>query len=328
LNTTIEERREKYRHNRNLIQEHEYHIAKLEVETETLDQALSEQPELIRRISEIQSAIGRAEEAANRVSSLSQRIERWSERLKVDQSKYQAFEEEAEIHAANIEQASTTREDVDRIRLEKRLADERVGGARQQIAALSSLEELKEKRLAERVALAEDHSLLEDLRNAFSKRGVPAMIIETAVPELERSANELLTRMTEGRMTVRIETQREIKSGELREALDIIISDELGTRPYDLYSGGESFRINFAIRIALSRLLARRAGAQLQSLYIDEGFGTQDAVGREQLVAAINSIQEDFDLILVITHIDEMKEAFPARIEITKTPQGSKFDLS
>ena len=107
-----------------------------------------------------------------------------------------------------------------------------------------------------------------------------------------------------------------------------MISDELGTRPYELYSGGEAFRINFAIRIALSRLLARRAGAQLRSLFIDEGFGTQDARGREQLVAAINSIQDDFDRILVITHIDELKDAFPARIEVTKTPQGSHFTLS
>jgi exonuclease SbcC len=154
------------------------------------------------------------------------------------------------------------------------------------------------------------------------------MIIETAVPELERSANELLGRMTDGRMHVRIETQREIKTGELREALDIIISDELGSRPYELYSGGESFRINFAIRIALSRLLARRAGAQLRTLFIDEGFGTQDARGRENLVAAINTIQDDFDRILVITHIDELKEAFPARIEVTKTPQGSQFSFT
>jgi len=223
---------------------------------------------------------------------------------------------------------STTQADVESLRLEKRMADERVGGARQQLATLSSLEELQTKLMGERVILAEDHGLFEALRNAFGKRGVPAMIIETAVPELERSANALLGRMTEGRMAVRIETQREIKSGETREALDIIISDELGTRPYDLYSGGESFRINFAIRIALSRLLARRAGAQLRSLYIDEGFGTQDTIGREQLVAAINSIQEDFDLILVITHIDEMKDAFPARIEVFKTPQGSQFQLN
>ncbi len=170
--------------------------------------------------------------------------------------------------------------------------------------------------------------MYQELQEAFSKRGVPAMIIETAVPELERSANELLSRMTDGRMHVRIETQREIKTGELREALDIIISDELGSRPYELYSGGESFRINFAIRIALSRLLARRAGAQLRSLFIDEGFGTQDARGREHLVAAINTIRDDFDRILVITHIDELKEAFPARIEVTKTPQGSQFQFT
>jgi exonuclease SbcC len=154
------------------------------------------------------------------------------------------------------------------------------------------------------------------------------MIIETAVPELERYANELLTRISEGRLNVRIETQRETKAGDLREALDIIISDELGSRAYELYSGGEAFRINFAIRIGLSRLLAQRAGAQLRSLFIDEGFGTQDARGREQLVAAINSIQNDFELILVITHIEELKDAFPARIEITKTAQGSTFSLA
>ncbi len=119
----------------------------------------------------------------------------------------------------------------------------------------------------------------------------------------------------------------EIKTGELREALDIIISDELGSRPYELYSGGEAFRIDFAIRIALSKLLARRAGAKLRSLFIDEGFGTQDARGREHLISAINTIQDDFDLILVITHIEELKEAFPTRIEVEKTSQGSRFSI-
>ncbi len=328
LNAEVEQRREKFRLNRKTIQELETRIGQLQDEASTIDQALSERADLQRRISELQAALSHAEEVVDRITSLSQRIHRWSEDLTKDRAKYHELEQEAESHTTTITDASITKDEIEHLRLEKRLADERVGGARQKLAALESLKELREKRLAERVIQAENLGLYEDLRNAFSKRGVPAMIIETAVPELERSANELLGRMTEGRMAVRIETQREIKSGELREALDIIISDELGTRSYDLYSGGESFRINFAIRIALSRLLARRAGAQLRSLYIDEGFGTQDAVGREQLVSAINSIQEDFDLILVITHIDEMKDAFPARIEVTKTPQGSQFELN
>ena len=80
-----------------------------------------------------------------------------------------------------------------------------------------------------------------------------------------------------------------------------------------MYSGGEAFRVNFAIRVALSQLLARRAGAQLRTLFIDEGFGTQDEAGRQRLVEAINSVQDQFDLLLVITHIDDLREAFPCR---------------
>ena len=60
---------------------------------------------------------------------------------------------------------------------------------------------------------------------------------------------------------------------------------------------------------------------------IDEGFGTQDAQGRERLVEAINAIQSDFDRLLVITHIDELKDAFPARIQVTKTQQGSQIEV-
>jgi len=65
----------------------------------------------------------------------------------------------------------------------------------------------------------------------------------------------------------------------------------------------------------------------LQTLVIDEGFGTQDARGRERLVEAINAIQDDFARVLVITHIDELKDAFPARLEVTKTPDGSVVEV-
>ena len=99
-------------------------------------------------------------------------------------------------------------------------------------------------------------------------------------------------------------------------------------RAYELFSGGEAFRINFALRVALSKLLARRAGASLQTLVIDEGFGTQDAQGRERLIEAINSIQNDFEKVLVITHIEELKEAFPTHIEVFRTPAGSQIRVS
>jgi exonuclease SbcC len=94
-----------------------------------------------------------------------------------------------------------------------------------------------------------------------------------------------------------------------------------------MYSGGEAFRIDFAIRIALSKMLARRAGAHLRTLFMDEGFGTQDEDGRSRLVEAINTIQDDFDLILVITHIDDLRDSFPAHIMVEKTPAGSRVSV-
>jgi exonuclease SbcC len=94
-----------------------------------------------------------------------------------------------------------------------------------------------------------------------------------------------------------------------------------------MFSGGEAFRINFAIRIAISKVLARRAGAQLQTLIIDEGFGSQDEQGRERLIEAINSIREDFEKVIVITHIEALKDAFPVRIEVEKLPDGSQLSI-
>jgi exonuclease SbcC len=194
----------------------------------------------------------------------------------------------------------------------------------QKLAALEAARQRKadlERRCEEQKL---EQSLYEQLRDAFGKNGVPAMIIEAAIPELEDAANNLLTRMTGGRMHVRFDTQREKKGGGAIETLDILISDELGTRSYDLYSGGEAFRVNFAIRVALSQMLARRAGAQLRTLFIDEGFGTQDDEGRQRLVEAITAIQDQFDLVLVITHMEELREAFPVQIVVNKTPEGSR----
>ena len=111
-------------------------------------------------------------------------------------------------------------------------------------------------------------------------------------------------------MRVHFETQRETKtlrqsSGQANgektpgiiETLDIIISDEMGERPYEAYSGGEQFRVNFAMRLALSKLLTHRAGARLQFLVVDEGFGTQDAEGRTRIIESLNAIKDDFEKI-------------------------------
>lgn len=192
---------------------------------------------------------------------------------------------------------------------------------------LNELEETARTLRTERNRLAEEEGAYRDLSRAFGKGGIQAMIIEAAVPELQDEANAILANMPGNSMRVEFHTQRETRKGDTVEALDIRIGDEAGQRDYALYSGGESFRINFAIRVALAKLLARRAGARLQLLVIDEGFGTQDARGRDSLVEAIRSIENDFETILVITHVNELKDLFPTQIMVEKGPQGSSLSV-
>lgn len=212
-------------------------------------------------------------------------------------------------------------------RTRERGAYERLVSAEQSLKSLEAQAARKTELEARRIQARYDEALYDQLKRAFGKNGIPAMIIETAIPELEAESNDLLSRMTDGRMHLKLNTQREKITGGMAETLDIEIADELGTRAYELYSGGEAFRIDFAVRVALSKMLARRAGAHLRTLFIDEGFGTQDDAGRNKLVEAITAIQEDFDLILVITHIDELRDHFPVHIVVDKTGQGSAVSI-
>jgi len=192
---------------------------------------------------------------------------------------------------------------------------------------LQSEQEAKEKR-KEKEQAEKDCTMYGHLARIFGKDGMQAYLIQNAIPEIEDEANGILSRLTDNRTHISIESLKDLQSGGTRETLDIKISDEMGTRSYEMYSGGEAFRVDFAIRIALSKLLAKRAGTKLKTLVIDEGFGTQDVHGLEQLVEAIKAISIDFEKILVVTHLEALKEAFPVRIEVVKLPDlGSTYQI-
>jgi DNA repair protein SbcC/Rad50 len=201
-----------------------------------------------------------------------------------------------------------------------------VGAARQKVAVLDDLRKRRKKLEVERGELGLQIGRYKALERAFGKDGVPALLIEQALPEIEMKANEILGRLSDDTMRLHFETQakyKDEKRKDLRETLEIQVSDGAGERDYEMFSGGEAFRVNFAIRLALSEVLAQRKGARLQMLVIDEGFGSQDTQGRQRLIQSINAVRADFAKILVITHLDELKDAFPTRIEVEKTETGS-----
>jgi len=248
----------------------------------------------------------------------------------LDEEKHTA-DQEYQALAARMPQKSvlerevlTLKEQTNRKRLE-------VGGAENKIANLANVRKQQTDIQEKQNEILRQISRLKDLERAFSKDGVPALLIEQALPEIETQANDLLERLSNGSMSLKFETQTDYKNAkrsDKKETLEIKISDSTGTyREYEMYSGGEAFRVNFAIRLALSRVLAHRAGARLQTLVIDEGFGSQDTDGRQRLIEAINLVRSDFEKILVITHLEELKDAFPARIEVEKTATGSTVQV-
>jgi exonuclease SbcC len=188
---------------------------------------------------------------------------------------------------------------------------------------LSRLEQ-SQVQLNELNSTMEDHAFLAE---AFGKKGIQAVIIENAIPEIESEANRILSRLTENKMHIAFITQQKNKTGGTMETLDLVIGDEIGTRNYELFSGGEAFKVNFAVRVALSRLLARRSGAKLETLIVDEGFGSQDEASRERLVKAIQAIQSEFARIIVITHMADIKEMFTAQINVSKSLGSSQLQI-
>ncbi len=242
---------------------------------------------------------------------------------------------------AQLEQTANPTEQIQT--LEQQLANRRrqlddklnhLGRLQQQSQYLDNLQVEYNQLQQQLKQVRQQQRVYQELALAFGKKGIQALMIENVLPQLEAQTNQLLSRLSANQLHVQFVTQRAGKSSKgkkknakLIDTLDILIADARGTRAYETYSGGEAFRINFAIRLALAKLLAQRAGAALQLLIIDEGFGTQDNEGCDRLIAAINAIAPDFACILTVTHMPHLKEAFAARIEVNKTQDGSQIRM-
>ena len=320
--------------------EEQKRLSKLDKELEKLgydvsahDTAREREIEL-RPIEEEHTNLKSAKEVSKQIES---EITNLKSEIKKREAEIKALEADYETAQANLEAAQAGAPDLDhaerelfRLREAENRTRSELGGAQQRVDVL-------ETQRARRAAFEKGCDELQrqigrhrTLERAFGKDGVPALLIEQALPQIEDKANELLDRLSDGQMSIRFATQTEYKDkrrDDLRETLDIQISDAAGIRNYEMYSGGEAFRVNFAIRLALSKILAQRKGARLQTLVIDEGFGSQDTQGRQRLIEAINLVKNDFAKILVITHLDELKDAFPTRIEVEKTDRGSTLHV-
>lgn len=168
---------------------------------------------------------------------------------------------------------------------------------------------------------------LQQLAYILSKDALQASIIESLLPILEEEANQLLSKLTNQEYRIIIESTRDLKNGKAKETLDILIEDSLGRRPYEFFSGGEAFKIDISLRLALIKLITIHTKKKLELLIIDEGFGSQDGMGLDCLIDMLHVLQDEFKKIIVVSHLDSMKDHFPVHFLVHKTGKGSNVSV-
>lgn len=204
-----------------------------------------------------------------------------------------------------------------------------LGRLQQQLSQLETVQQQQQQQQKKQSDIHHKYQVYKSLAQAFGRNGIQALMIENLLPQLEAQTNQILSRLSNHQLHIQFVTQRTGRNKQkLIDTFDILIADARGTRPYETYSGGEAFRVNFAIRLAIARLLALQSGTALQMLIIDEGFGTQDTAGCDRLIAAIEAIAPDFACILTITHMPHFREAFQTRIDVAKDEAGSHITIS
>lgn len=191
---------------------------------------------------------------------------------------------------------------------------------------LSSLKE-KNGKLDE---LMKIYSLVKDLDDAANGNNKKRLVFEQYVlascfEEILHAANIRLSCMSGGRYKMR--RVKEISDGRSKDNLEIEVMDYYTGkyRSIKTLSGGESFKVSLSLALGMSDVVQSRSGGRrVETLFIDEGFGSLDSESLEQACVTLQSLVEKNRLIGIISHVPELAEKIGDQIQIRKTNAGSE----
>ncbi|HEV3227822.1 MAG TPA: SMC family ATPase [Acidimicrobiales bacterium] len=206
---------------------------------------------------------------------------------------------------AGVDPAAAARETLGRTRAELDALEQRAGDAERLRHELTTVESS--------AALARGLALHLDARH-FEK-----WLLDEAMSELALGATELLRTLSGEQYSLRVDS----KSGNF-VVVDHRNADEV--RAARTLSGGETFLTSLALALALAdriATLAARGSARLESIFLDEGFGTLDPETLDVVASAIEELGAGGRLVGVVSHIAELAERLPVRYEVRRTGNAS-----
>ncbi len=242
------------------------------------------------------------------------------------------------------EVAAAVLPDLDELEREHRDTLEALGAARAQEAAWAA----RASRLARLVteldaALADWRPLREELElttrlcsfvegkaadNRLQMR-LSAYVLAYRLSQVVAAANERLGRMSDQRFSLEHTGRR--GAGETRGGLSLLVRDDWSGEARDpaTLSGGETFVVSLALALGLADVVTQEAGgAELDTLFVDEGFGALDADTLDDVMDTLDSLRDGGRVVGVVSHVAEMRDRIPTRLVVSKSRRGSTLAIN
>jgi DNA repair protein SbcC/Rad50 len=210
-------------------------------------------------------------------------------------------------------------------------AQDRARHRADQLATLAPQVATTRAGLAPRLARAAEVRHLADLcegRGANTLRmTLSSFVLAARLEEVAAAASARLLRMTQGRYTL---VHTDAGRGGGRAGLGLLARDAWTGQDRDTstLSGGETFLASLALALGLADVVAAEAGgARLETLFVDEGFGTLDEETLDEVMDILDGLREGGRLVGVVSHVSELRARIPAQVRVAKTPTGSAVSL-
>ncbi|MFT4469666.1 AAA family ATPase [Arthrobacter sulfonylureivorans] len=202
-----------------------------------------------------------------------------------------------------------------------------LAASQQQLAAYRRRFDEEQLRLA---PIAARHELLQSVADTVRGLGenerkmtLTTYVLAARLEQIAAAATERLIAMTDGRYTL---VHDDSKSGNKKSGLGLHVSDEWTGQRRDTatLSGGESFMASLALALGLADVVqAEAGGVDIETLFVDEGFGSLDEQALEQVMDALEGLRDGGRVIGLVSHVAEMKQRIGAQLQVTKGRHGS-----
>jgi DNA repair exonuclease SbcCD ATPase subunit len=218
---------------------------------------------------------------------------------------YHQNEEQIKKNGEIREEIKAKRETLDEVKKNFTKTNKKLLELNGKVSSLKSQKEILEAKISEVKELEEQSKLYEYYLNSLSKDGVSYELIEKALPMIEGEVNNILAQIVEFGM------QLEMDGKNINAYL--VYGDNKWS--LEMCSGMERFISGLAIRVALINVCNL---PRPNFLVIDEGFGTLDSENLQSLFMLFTYLKTQFDFVMIISHIDSMRDVVDGLIEIKK----------